>query len=144
MHGPEADVQGRLGARLLARRWSRARYPRSVSWLKKPVNSSKSSESDPSTSKVFITYAVNALKSSPSTSSGMQVAQPPTLGPRALETTSARLDQFLSYLPPETVAVAVAFIDYENDLNLQEYADANKGERYLNPSADFIADPDGV
>ena len=52
---------------------------------------------------------------------------------RALEAASARLDQFLSYMPPDQLAAAVAFIDYENDLNLREYAQANGGEKYLNP-----------
>ena len=35
---------------------------------------------------------------------------------RALDVASQRLDQFLAYLPPEQVATAVAFIDYENCL----------------------------
>ena len=53
---------------------------------------------------------------------------------RALDVASQRLDQFLAYLPPEQVATAVAFIDYENELNLREYAQANPGQgTYLNP-----------
>ena len=41
---------------------------------------------------------------------------------RALDVASQRIDQFLGYLPPDQVATAVAFIDYENELNLREYA----------------------
>ena len=53
---------------------------------------------------------------------------------RALDVASQRIDQFLAYLPPEQVATAVAFIDYENELNLREYAQANPGQgTYLNP-----------
>ena len=53
---------------------------------------------------------------------------------RALDVASQRIDQFLGYLPPEQVATAVAFIDYENELNLREYAQANPGQgTYLNP-----------
>ena len=53
---------------------------------------------------------------------------------RALGVASQRLDQFLAYLPPEQVATAVAFIDYENELNLREYAQANPDQgTYLNP-----------
>lgn len=53
---------------------------------------------------------------------------------RALDVASQRLDQFLAYLPPDQVATAVAFIDYENELNLREYAQANPGQgTYLNP-----------
>ena len=35
--------------------------------------------------------------------------------------------------PADQVAVAQAFIDYENDLNLREYAEASGGSTYLNP-----------
>ena len=53
---------------------------------------------------------------------------------RALDVASQRIDQFLAYLPPDQVATAVAFIDYENELNLREYAQANPGQgTYLNP-----------
>lgn len=52
---------------------------------------------------------------------------------RALETTRSRIDQFLEYMPEYEVAKCKAFIDYENQQNLQEYADFNNGERYLNP-----------
>ena len=53
---------------------------------------------------------------------------------RALDVASQRIDQFLGYMPPDQVATAVAFIDYENELNLREYAQANPGQgTYLNP-----------
>ena len=52
---------------------------------------------------------------------------------KALDVTSQRLDQFLGYLPSEQVTKAKALIAYENDLNLKEYAESNKGEKYLNP-----------
>ena len=47
---------------------------------------------------------------------------------RALDVASQRIDQFLAYLPPDQVATAVAFIDYENELNLREHAQANPGQ----------------
>lgn len=52
---------------------------------------------------------------------------------KAFEAAAGRIDSFLAYLPADQVAVAQAFIDYENDLNLREYAEASGGSTYLNP-----------
>ena len=53
---------------------------------------------------------------------------------KALEVASQKIDQFLVYMPEDQVITAKAFIDYENDMNLMEYKEANPGQgTYLNP-----------
>lgn len=53
---------------------------------------------------------------------------------KALQTANAKCDKFLTLLPGQEVDRARRVVEQENNLNLQEYEQANPGESYLNPA----------